>query len=236
MSEINIPYYLKSKLERLNLATTKLIRQHGYLEIYSQLKLAFPSINYQALYDLYCLAQQSLCYTLAPEKQAELRAEFKAMTPRHIWLKPDTIKHFLTAAEEQAQLALQDNEVPIGAVIVHQEQIIARGYNRTRRDNDIMAHAEIVAILAAQQHLQNYRLSECDLYITVEPCLMCSGAIINSRIKRVIFGACEPKTGAYISQHQVFNNKKTNHHTEVIGPIDQNHYSRLISTFFQNKS
>lgn len=236
MSEINIPYYLKSKLERLNLATTKLIRQHGYLEIYSQLKLAFPSINYQALYDLYCLAQQSLCYTLAPEKQAELRAEFKAMTPRHIWLKPDTIKHFLTAAEEQAQLALQDNEVPIGAVIVHQEQIIARGYNHTRRDNNIMAHAEIVAILAAQQHLQNYRLNECDLYITVEPCLMCSGAIINSRIKRVIFGACEPKTGAYISQHQVFNNKKTNHHTEVIGPIDQNHYSRLISTFFQNKS
>lgn len=236
MSEINIPYYLKSKLERLNLATTKLIRQHGYLEIYSQLKLAFPSINYQALYDLYCLAQQSLCYTLAPEKQAELRAEFKAMTPRHIWLKPDTIKHFLTAAEEQAQLALQDNEIPIGAVIVHQEQIIARGYNRTRGDNNIMAHAEIVAILAAQQHLQNYRLNECDLYITVEPCLMCSGAIINSRIKRVIFGACEPKTGAYISQHQVFNNKKTNHHTEVIGPIDQNHYSRLISTFFQNKS
>lgn len=236
MSEINIPYYLKNKLERLNLATTKLIRQHGYLEIYSQLKLAFPSINYQALYDLYCLAQQSLCYTLAPEKQAELRAEFKAMTPRHIWLKPDTIKHFLTAAEEQAQLALQGNEVPIGAVIVHQEQIIARGYNRTRGDNNIMAHAEIVAILAAQQHLQNYRLNECDLYITVEPCLMCSGAIINSRIKRVIFGACEPKTGAYISQHQVFNNKKTNHHTEVIGPIDQNHYSRLISTFFQNKS
>lgn len=236
MSEINIPYYLKSKLERLNLATTKLIRQHGYLEIYSQLKLAFPSINYQALYDLYCLAQQSLCYTLAPEKQAELRAEFKAMTPRHIWLNPDTIKHFLTAAEEQAQLALQDNEVPIGAVIVHQEQIIARGYNRTRSDNNIMAHAEIVAILAAQQCLQNYRLNECDLYVTIEPCLMCSGAIINSRIKRVIYGACEPKTGAYISQHQVFNNKKTNHHTEVIGPIDQKHYSRLISDFFQSKS
>ena len=83
---------------------------------------------------------------ISSRKQAELRAEFKAMTHRHIWLKPDTIKHFLTAAEEQAQLALQDNEVPIGAVIVHQEQIIARGYNHTRRDNNIMAHAEIVAI------------------------------------------------------------------------------------------
>ena len=234
MSNTNIPYYLKSKLERLNLANTELIRQHGYLEIYSQLKLAFPSINYQALYDLYCLAQQSLCYTLAPEKQTELRAEFKAMTPRHVWLKSDVIKQFLTTAEEQALLAVQHNEIPIGAVIVHQGEIIAQGYNRTRSDNNIMAHAEIVAILAAQQHLQNYRLNECDLYVTIEPCLMCSGAIINSRIKRVIFGACEPKTGACISQHQVFNNKKTNHHTEVIGPIDQKYYSRLISEFFKS--
>mgnify|MGYP000219834635 FL=1 len=234
MSDTNIPYYLKSKLERLNLARTELIRQHGYLEIYSQLKLAFPSMNYQALYDLYCLAQQSLCYTLAPEKQVALRAEFKAMTPRHVWLQSDTIKHFLTAAEEQAQLAWQHNEIPIGAVIVHQGQIIAQGYNRTRSDNNIMAHAEIVAILAAQQRLQNYRLNECDLYVTIEPCLMCSGAIINSRIQRVIFGACEPKTGACISQHQVFNNKKTNHHTEVIGPIDQKYYSRLISEFFKS--
>lgn len=235
MSDTNIPYYLKSKLEQLSLASTKLIRQHGYLEIYSQLKLAFPSINYQALYDLYCLAQQSLCYTLAPEKQIELHREFKAMTPRHIWLKPDMIRHFLTAAEEQAKLALQHNEIPIGAIIVHQGEIIARGYNRTRNDNNIMAHAEIVAIVAAQQHLQNYRLNECDLYVTIEPCLMCSGAIINSRIKRVIFGAYEPKTGACISQYQVFNNKKTNHHTEVIGPINQSHYSRLISEFFHSK-
>jgi tRNA(Arg) A34 adenosine deaminase TadA len=218
----------------LNLASTELIRQHGYLEIYSQLKLAFPSMSYQALYDLYCLAQQSLCYTLAPEKQTELRTEFKAMTPRHVWLQSDTIKHFLTAAEEQAQLALEYNEIPIGAVVVHQGEIIARGYNRTRSDNNIMAHAEIVAILAAQQCLQNYRLNECDLYVTIEPCLMCSGAIINSRIKRVVYGACELKTGACISQHQVFNNKKTNHHTEVIGPIDQKYYSRLISDFFKN--
>jgi tRNA(adenine34) deaminase len=234
MSDTNIPYYLKSKLERLNLASTELIRQHGYLKIYSQLKLAFPSMNYQALYDLYCLAQQSLCYTLAPEKQAELRREFKTMPPRHVWLKPDSIKQFLTAAEEQAQLALQHNEIPIGAVIVHQGEIIAQGYNRTRSDNNIMAHAEIVAISAAQQHLQNYRLNDCDLYVTIEPCLMCSGAIINSRIKRIIFGACEPKTGACLSQYQVFNNKKTNHHTEVIGPINQSYYSRLISNFFQS--
>ncbi len=235
MSDTNIPYYLKNKLERLNLASTELIRQHGYLKIYSQLKLAFPSMNYQALYDLYCLAQQSLCYTLAPEKQAELRRAFKAMPPRHVWLKPDVIRHFLTAAEKQAQLALQQNEIPIGAVIVHQGEIIAQGYNRTRSDNNIMAHAEIVAILAAQQHLQNYRLNECDLYVTIEPCLMCSGAIINSRIKRVIYGACEPKTGACLSQYQVFNNKKTNHHTEVIGPINQNYYSQLISKFFHSK-
>lgn len=234
MSNSNIPYYLKSKLKRLNLASSELIRQHGYLEVYSQLKLAFPSMNYQALYDLYCLAQQSLCYTLAPEKQVALRAEFKAMTPRHVWLQSDTIKHFLTAAEEQAQLALEYNEIPIGAVVVHQGEIIARGYNRTRSDNNIMAHAEIVAILAAQQCLQNYRLNECDLYVTIEPCLMCSGAIINSRIKRVIYGACELKTGACISQHQVFYNKKTNHHTEVIGPIDQKYYSRLISDFFKS--
>ena len=141
----------------------------------------------------------------------------------------------MAAALEVARSATRTGDVPVGAIVITDDGVvIGRGFNEREANNDPTAHAEIVAILAAQQCLQNYRLNECDLYVTIEPCLMCSGAIINSRIKRVIFGACEPKTGACLSQHQVFNNKKTNHHTEVIGPINQSYYSRLISNFFQS--
>jgi tRNA(adenine34) deaminase len=230
-----LPHYLAQKLATLNLADENLIHRHGYLEIYAQLKLAFPSLNYQALFDLFGISQGASVYRLSPELQQELITRFKALPPRHPWLSQEVIDRYLHDAEMQAKIALSSQEVPIGAVIVHQNKVIGRGYNRTRIDNNILQHAEVVAITDAQIYLGNYRLDECDLFVTIEPCLMCCGAIINSRIRRVIFGATEPKTGACHSQYNVFNNKKTNHHCEVIGPINNQYYGQVLKDFFKSK-
>ena len=131
--------------------------------------------------------------------------------------------------------AIKNNEVPIGAIITRNKEVIATGYNQTLNQQKSTKHAEIVALEKATQIIGSHRLNECDLYVTVEPCLMCCGAIIHSRIRRLIFGATENKTGAVISQYQVFNNLTVNHHTEVIGPINQKLYSTQLREFFKQK-
>ncbi len=230
-----IPTYLAEKLKPLGLNSVELIRKHGYLEIYAQLKIAYPSINFYPLYSLYSISQGIALYSLAPKQQQELVGAYKGLTKRHLWLAEETISRYLKAAEEQALEAAMIQEIPIGAVVVYQDQIIGRGHNQTRRLSSIFAHAEIIALKQAEAVLANFRLPECDLYLTIEPCLMCSGAIINSRIRRVIFGALEPKTGASHSQLQVFANKSINHNTHIIGPIDQERYSAPLREFLRQQ-
>ena len=228
-----IPHYLAQKLANIRLNDADLIHKHGYLEVFAQLKLAQPSLSYQALYDLFGISQGSPVYKLSPALQKTLVQRYKSLTPRYPWLADEVIQMYLSQAEMQAKIALSSNEIPIGAVKVYKNKVIGRGYNRTRSDNNIINHAEIMAIQDAQIYLGNYRLNECDLFVTIEPCLMCAGAIIHSRIRRVIYGATEPKTGACHSQFQVFNNVQTNHHCEVIGPIDNEYYSQKVQQFLR---
>ena len=228
-----LPLYLQRKLAALQI--TSLEQISAYLEIFAQLKLHHPSLSFQALFDLYCLVKQISRANLLPAQQRQLILEFQQLPPSYPNLAAAIVNYNLGLAQAQAELAASAGEVPIGAVIIYQGQLIAQGYNRTRTDNNILAHAEIIAIQQAQQHLGNYRLIDCDLYVTIEPCLMCSGAIMQSRIKRLIFGANEPKTGACCSQYQVFNNRQTNHQTQVIGPIDQHSFSQTIRQFFNQR-
>ena len=233
---MNIPHYLQIKLASLDITNLKeeLIKE-GYLNIFAKLRLAHPSLSYNALFDLYKIYTENNTPFTNDLKQ-NLILEFKNLPPVYPLLPEESIRYYLNEAEKQAHFALGNNEVPIGAVIVHENKIIGRGYNQTRTKQDIICHAEIQAIREAQIYLDNFRLDNCDIFVTLEPCLMCSGAIIHSRIRRLVFGALEPKTGASISQHQVFTNKKTNHHCQVIGPIDQAHFSELISNFFRKPS
>lgn len=145
------------------------------------------------------------------------------------------IEKYLQIAKQQAKLALKKNEIPIGAVIVRDNTIIGMGHNQTLTCNDITKHAEIVAIQDASKNIANHRLIDCELYVTLEPCAMCVGAIIHSRIKRIIFGNLSPKTGAIISQYQLLNNTQVNHHTEAIGPIFTDNYISDLQLFLQNK-
>jgi tRNA(adenine34) deaminase len=126
---------------------------------------------------------------------------------------------FMRIALDQAHNAWLAGEVPVGAVIVRQGQVLATGYNRPITTHDPTAHAEVVALRHASQLLENYRLPECELYVTLEPCAMCAMALMHARFKRVVFAATDPKTGVAGSVTDLFALKQLNHHTQVLGGV-----------------
>jgi tRNA(adenine34) deaminase len=140
--------------------------------------------------------------------------------------------------QEALQLAAQAaaaGEVPVGAVVVKDGVIIGRGYNQPLAGSDPTAHAEIMALRDAGKTLGNYRLADCDLYVTLEPCVMCSGAIMHARIRRVIFGARDPKTGACGSAIDLFAQPQLNHHAEVNGGMLADEAVALLQDFFARR-
>jgi len=139
---------------------------------------------------------------------------------------------YMQIALQLAQEAAAAGEVPVGAIIVKHGQIIGRGYNAPITMHDPSAHAEIRAIRDAARHLGNYRLVDCTLYVTLEPCAMCSGAIQHARIAKVFYGASDPKTGACGSVVNLMAEPKLNHHTEISGGLLAEQCGATLSTFF----
>jgi tRNA(adenine34) deaminase len=142
---------------------------------------------------------------------------------------------WMTEALSEAQRALALGEVPVGAVVVCDGRVVGRGCNRPISSNDPTAHAEILALREAGQTIGNYRLLDCDLYVTVEPCAMCAGAITHARICRVIYGAEDAKAGAVHSVLQVLNHPKLNHQVEVTGGVLAARCMDLLQTFFRDR-
>ena len=143
--------------------------------------------------------------------------------------------HFIQQALAQARLAGLAGEVPVGAVIVKDGNVIATGRNAPITDHDPTAHAEIKALRAAAQLLGNYRLVDCELFVTLEPCTMCVGAMLHARLKRVVFGAYDAKTGAAGSQSNVFENLNLNHQTAVQGGVLADECAQVLQDFFKAK-
>lgn len=142
---------------------------------------------------------------------------------------------FMQAAMAEARGAAAAGEVPIGAVVVHEGAMIARGQNRVLRDVDPTAHAEIVAMRAAATALGNYRLIGCTLYVTLEPCAMCAGAMIHARIDRLVFAAADPKAGACVSVLSVLNHPQLNHRMLVEQGIAAEEAAELLRGFFRER-
>jgi tRNA(adenine34) deaminase len=142
---------------------------------------------------------------------------------------------FMYAALDLARQAAVAGEVPVGAVVVKDGAIIGRGYNQPISLHDPTAHAEVMAMRNAAQQLGNYRLTGCDLYVTLEPCAMCAGAIMHARIARVMYGASDPKTGACGSVINLFAESQLNHHTEVAGSVLADESSILLREFFTGR-
>ena len=134
------------------------------------------------------------------------------------------------AEAEQAEIL---GEVPIGAVVVHDGKIIGRGHNMREKFQDATYHAEVLAIMEACQNLGSWRLEDCDLYVTLEPCIMCSGAIINSRIKRVIYAASDPKAGAVDSLYHLLQDERLNHQVEVKSGVLATECGDMLRHFFR---
>ena len=142
---------------------------------------------------------------------------------------------FMREALALARQAWAEGEVPVGAVVVKDGEIIGRGFNQPIASHDPSAHAEIQALRAAAQHLGNYRLPGCSLYVTIEPCIMCAGAILHARIARVVYGARDAKTGAQGSVVDLFAEPRLNFHTQIEGGVLAQDCAQLLSDFFAQR-
>ena len=143
--------------------------------------------------------------------------------------------HYMALALAQAEQARRVDEVPVGAVIVRESEILAAAHNQREQLRDPTAHAEMIAITQAAAALNSWRLEGCTLYVTLEPCPMCAGAILQARMSQVVFGAEDPKAGAVSSLYQLLDDERMNHKTEVVGGVMREQCGKVLTDFFTEK-
>jgi len=197
------------------------------------LEEAAGALGPQALADAAMQARAARDAQREAKRQAWLARQIEVTEGPAEVADPD--ETFMRLALDQAHNAWALAEVPVGAVVVKDGQVIATGFNQPIGNSDPTAHAEVQAMRAAADLLGNYRLSHCELYVTLEPCAMCAGAMQHARIKRLVFGASDPKTGACGSVVDLFAEPKLNHHTQVRGGVLGGESGRLLSQFFAER-
>jgi tRNA(adenine34) deaminase len=142
---------------------------------------------------------------------------------------------WMRLALEQARQAADSGEVPVGALVIKNGEILGQGQNRNLRDNDPTAHAEIIALRQAAARAGNHRLTGCEIFVTIEPCAMCAGAMVHARLRRLIYGAADPKAGAVSSVVQVLNHRRLNHQMDVTTGVLASECSAVLQDFFRKK-
>ncbi|HEZ5778998.1 TPA: nucleoside deaminase [Neisseria meningitidis] len=222
-------------LHRLGIRTLEELRQNGAVQTFLLLKASGLTLTKSTLWQLQSLLDGTPPQEMSQAHKARLLAELKNHPPVAAFPPQGEMAHFMGLALEQAKLSALMGEIPVGAVIVSDGKIIASAHNTCIADCNVSRHAEINALAQAGGKMQNYRLDGCDIYITLEPCAMCASALIQARVKRVIYGAGEPKTGAAGSIVNLFADKRLNTHTAIRGGILQEECRAVLSRFFQNK-
>ena len=151
-------------------------------------------------------------------------------------LHPDEIdRRYMQQALELARQALASEDVPIGALVVHQGHVIGRGYNQREKLQDPTAHAEMIALTAAAEHIGHWRLEDCTIYVTLEPCPMCAGALVLARVRRLVYGAADGKAGACGSLYQITDDARLNHHVETAAGVLADPCAELLREFFRRR-
>ena len=150
-------------------------------------------------------------------------------------LNAETDQRFMQAAIRQALIAEENGDVPIGAIIVYKNQIIAKAYNQRQQLNDPTAHAEIIALTQAAEYIGNWRLGDCSIYVTLEPCPMCAGALVLARLDRLVFGCLDPKAGACGSLYNIVQDDRLNHRVELTSGVMGDQCNQLLQEFFAKR-
>lgn len=222
-------------LRSLGIATAADLKREGAAGAFLLLKASGLTITRSTLWQLAALLQERDPQSLSLSEKNALLESLRRHPPVSPFPPPEEMAAYMRQAIVQAEQSALAGEIPVGAVVVRQGKIIAEAHNTCVHSRDISRHAEISALAAAGRALRNYRLDGCDLYVTLEPCAMCSGAILQSRIRRLVYGAAEPKTGAAGSTVNLFSDTRLNAHTAVRGGILGGECAAILQRFFQNK-
>ncbi|KMJ54102.1 cytidine deaminase [Vogesella sp. EB] len=222
-------------LHALDISDRPTLAQYGAARAYALLKAAGHTVTLKLLYALEAAIRGVHWSQLDDDDRLWLRTALAQLPPQRPLPPLAERQRFMALARELAQQAAAEGEVPVGAVVVRNGEVIGRGYNRPCASHDPSAHAEMLALRDAAANLGNYRLAGCQLYVTLEPCPMCSGAILHARIDHVLFGALDAKTGAAGSVLNLFAETKLNHQTAIDGGIDAESCAGLLADFFRQR-
>lgn len=190
------------------------------------------SITKSVFWQLVALCENRQPENLSAAQRFDWEEKLRLHPPVAVFPAQETMAHFMRLALQEAQQAALKGEIPVGAVLVRGDEVVAAAHNLCVARHSVCRHAEIQVIEMAGEKLKNYRLNDCDLYVTLEPCAMCAGAIVQARIRRVIFAAHEAKTGAAGSVLNIFENKQLNSHTAVRSGILADESRAILQDFF----
>ncbi|QMT39839.1 tRNA adenosine(34) deaminase TadA [Neisseria shayeganii] len=220
-------------LARAGIRSVADLQAYGAAAAFALLRAEGLPVAEAVLWRLGELAAGLPAFSLDESGKQALRAQLKRTPPQALFPPAEEAAHFMRLALRQAEQAAAAGEVPVGAVVVRGGQVLAAAANRCVAEHDISRHAEIAALSAAGRALGNYRLEGCDLYVTLEPCAMCAGAVMQSRIRRLIYAAAEPRSGAAGSVLNLFAEPLLNPHTAVQGGVLAEEAGALLQAFFR---
>lgn len=222
-------------LHELGIADRETLCEFNPCHAFLLLKQKVTGITQSVFWQLVAVAEQSTVHELTTAQRAFWQQQLQQYPPVALFPTLPEMQFFMRHALSQAQQAAALGEIPVGAVVVQHGKIIAAAHNQCVGQHNVSFHAEINALAQAGRALQNYRLADCDLYVTLEPCAMCASAILQARVRRVIFAAHEPKTGAAGSVVNLFAIKQLNSHTAVKSGVLADEARHLLQQFFQSK-
>jgi len=222
-------------LEQQGITTRQQLRERGVVATFLLFKAAGLSVTTRLLYALEAAARGVHWSALNENDQLALKQEMAAHRPVRMPPDPGDAVRFMARALELADQAAAKGEVPVGAIVVKNGVIIGEGHNQPVSSHDPSAHAEMLALRQAAARLGNYRLGDCDLYVTLEPCPMCSGAMMHARLDRIIYAAADAKTGVAGSVIDLFAERRLNAHTACFGGILAEEAATRLSDFFRSR-